>query len=718
MTEYLKTVERRDGKGRIFQWTGPKPTKDTPKAAGFWWHGPARDCQRGLERCGACAAGVEWAWWTPYPDKATALIEYADAATRALLSPRAESIQASRATDNTEVEIPAPDGLAYLPFQKAGIAFAMKRRSTLFGDEMGLGKTIQALGCVNTDPSVKNVLVVCRASLRLNWMREAQRWLVRPFSFCLPAKSDETIPPTASFVIVNHDKLVGAKGEALRGQLMARDWDCLIIDEAHDLKNPKAKRSQVCLGKEAKKKQNEPAEPGLVSKAKRVLILTGTPLVNKPVELWGLVHACAPEEFPNFWGFAKRYCNATQGRFGWDLSGASNLQELQNRMRSTFMVRRLKKDVLTELPPKRRQVIDLALNGAAAAVQAENEAWEEQEEEVEAAKAEVELAEASGDAEEYKEAVARLHDRVRVAFTEISLKRHATALAKAPAVLDHVLGIMEEGAEKVIIFAHHKDVIAKIEEGLAEYGVRKIVGDTPMEERQANVDSFQTDPAVRCIIGSIGAMGVGLTLTASSTVIFAELDWVPGNVTQAEDRAHRIGQTMPVLVQHLVLDGSLDSRMAKVLVAKQEIADRALDRENVLALPVLPSEDEIARQEAQRKATEIEITPEVREAATAAVQFLAARCDGARTEDAAGFSKIDAGIGRSLAERSRARPLSDGEVRLTVRICWKYSKRQLPQEIVKVIEPVVRPLMAAAAAKRASKAQEETLCNQWGKPIQ
>jgi SWI/SNF-related matrix-associated actin-dependent regulator 1 of chromatin subfamily A len=241
------------------------------------------------------------------------------------------------------------------------------------------------------------------------------------------------------------------------------------------------------------------------------------------------------------------------------------------------MVRRLKKDVLLDLPAKRRQIIDLPANGAETAVQAEKAAFRAHEEKINALKKLAREAKKTGLAE-YKAAVQALRDGRAVAFGEISKYRHETAIAKIPAVIEHVTEMLES-VEKIIVFAHHHDVIDAL---MAAFGAQAVhlTGQDSQESRQAAVDRFQADPSCHIFVGSITAAGVGITLTAASTVIFAELDWVPGNLSQAEDRAHRIGQTDSVLVQHLVLDGSLDANMARTLVRKQEIISSALDADD------------------------------------------------------------------------------------------------------------------------------------------
>lgn len=433
-------------------------------------------------------------------------------------------VEASRATD-AEIDIPVPDGLDYLPFQRAGIAYALGRESTLFGDEMGLGKTIQAIGVLNATLP-ETVLVVCPASLKLNWRNELERWLVNERRIDI-VNGGEVFPADPDVVVINYDVLTKHAAE-----LHTREWGIVIIDEAHYCKNPKAKRTKAALAISADRK----------------LLLTGTPIPNRPVELQPLAGYLAPEKFGNFFKFAKRYCDAHQNNWGWDFSGSSNLPDLQERLRSSIMVRRLKADVLDDLPPKQRQVI--VLDGADYREELRLEA----------------LAEA---------ALETTSPELR--FEELSGARHRMAVAKVPAILEHVRDI----DHPVVIFAHHKDVVAAL---AAELDAVTLTGDHTTEERQAAVESFQRGD-VQYFIGTIGAAGVGITLTRSSHVVFAELDWVPGNLSQSEDRCHRIGQHDSVLVQHLVVDGSIDARQVELVVDKQKVLDASLD---VVAAPKAP----------------------------------------------------------------------------------------------------------------------------------
>ena len=508
-------------------------------------------------------------WWTRDWKLAYKLVAYADGSCEAILSPHFEdakaALMASHATD-AAIEIPSPPGLEYMPFQRAGIAYAMERRSTLIADEMGLGKTIQAIGVINSDPEIKAVLVVCPASLKLNWQRELHKWLVRPM---FTGIIRDYMPYGIPILILNYDVL-----HKHAAALANREFDLLIVDEAHYAKNPNARRSQHLYS----------------IRAKRRLFLTGTPIVNRPLEVYPLLVQLAPEEFGNpaqperaARQFKNKYAAASVD----NLQGRLVLNELQTRMRMSIMVRRLKKDVLTELPPKMRQVIELPAGSASSAVAAEQAAINAAAAESISLRVAVELAKASENWGDYSAAVGLLKKQLSVSMGEISRLRHQTALAKVPAIIEHIRESLA-GGQPVVLFAHHKDVIAAYYEAFQKAAVT-LVGDMTLRARQESVDRFQAGSA-QLFIGSIQAAGVGITLTKGSHVIFAELDWVPGNMSQAEDRCHRIGQHDSVLVQHLVLEGSLDATIANRLVEKQKVIDAALDadeREELAADPIV-----------------------------------------------------------------------------------------------------------------------------------
>jgi SNF2 family DNA or RNA helicase len=654
-------------------------------------------------------------WWTKFRNNAARLREFAD--DRALaelkdikLKTVAESMAESKAVDS-DLEVPCPAGLKYYGYQKAGVAFMLGRTVILLADEMGVGKTIQVVGLINLDQNTRRILVICPASLKLNWKRELERWLTRPLTVGI---ADSKLPfPRTDIVIVNYDIL-----SKFRSELRSTEWDLRVADEAHYIRNPKTKRCGEILGRWNVKTRDWEVPP---IPAKKRVFLTGTPIVNRPRELWPICKAADPHGLGRSWKyFRQRYCDLKHNGWGWDDSGASNLEELQERLRSTFMIRRMKADVLTELPEKVRQVIELPSNGAVAVILEEMRAWSEVEGRLDDLRAAVRQAELTHNQEEFRGAVEKLRAAEFVAFSEMSKFRHKTAIAKLPQVVAHVRECLEEG-HKIVVFAHHTDVIEALMREFDSLGVVKVTGADSMVARDNAVQRFQTDPTCRVFIGNIQAAGVGLTLTSSSHVIFAELDWVPGNITQAEDRCHRIGQKDSVLVQHLVFEGSLDAKMARTIVSKQEVINRGLDSlvdgvkgaridgvdgpQNsvtefvepvVEAKPVepRPEDDEQAKLQARiaelqskiaAKEAEIkkmkEISEEEIDLLQKALMYVAGNCDGACRKDDVGFNGTDAAFGRSLALQSR---WSQKQAEFAKKMLRKYV-RQIPEGIYKEI---------------------------------
>lgn len=539
------------------------------KEAGFRWHRGAR-CR--INGCPACAEGIGGAWISYDALAALALAGYAESALAQELEDRAgperealaeqQAAAAEAAAERTaaeavtlrmslaqdaELEAPVPEGLAYLPYQRAGIAFALAHENALLADEMGLGKTIQALGLINADPTLERILIVCPASLKLNWLRECERWLVRDLACGVTLKK---WPAGAQVVITNYEVL-GKWSKELKGE-----WDLLVADECHYVKNRHAKRSKRLFA----------------ISARRRLMLTGTPILNRPMEIQTVAASLAPEAFGHFWDFAKRYCKPRKGPYGWDFTGADNLEELHQRLRSTILIRRTKADVLTDLPPKRRQVLELSAEGLSGVVKAESAAWREHDARLAELRRRTRTDGSRGGTEAELQA---LREGVNAAFGELAKLRQETALAKVPLVVSHVREALE-ATPKVVLFAHHRAVVTELAEAFGDEAVT-LMGGQSLKTRQAAVDRFQEDESCRVFVGSIMAAGFGLTLTAASHVVFAELDWVPANLSQAEDRAHRIGQESSVLVQHLVLEDSLDARMVRTLIEKQRVVDGVVD---------------------------------------------------------------------------------------------------------------------------------------------
>lgn len=638
--------------------TAWKSSKDALKAAGLSW---SKDDRTG-----------DWTvcWWQPV--------------SAAVATKENAAIEASRATTSDAV-LPCPDGLAYMPFQKAGIVVMRDRANNLLADEQGLGKTVQAIGLINCDPTIKRVLIVCPSSLKINWRNELNRWLVRPAKVGVQVAGEEWVGSHADIIVLNYDIL------GKFPQIFAETWDLLVADEAHFLKSRTAKRTKLLLG--TSKKADRAEFPGV--QARRKVLMTGTPVLNRPIEIFTLLDALQPGK----WTFKDkvRYCNATQGRWGWDFSGAAHLDELQMRLRRDIMTRRLKRDVLKDLPPKRRQVIEFSANGDAGLIAEEAAQFAGHEDGITQLKALAEAAKLCDDEQGYKEAVGALAKAYRVAFDEIAKVRHQVALAKLDKVVEHVHNVLED-TQKAVLFVHHHDVTDRLAAEFAGVGVLVVDGRTPNEERQPAVTKFNTDPTNRVLILGIRAAGIGLSVKAS-VEIFAELDWTPGVVAQAEDRCHGIGRGIegePLLVQHLVLEGSLDARMARIICQKQDVADRALDKGMALSVgsePVLTvTVGSVLEDPATKAVLAAKVVPVASEALRAHVHAglkMLAGCDHDHAQElnGIGFNKFDGVFGHALAERSR---LSDRMVEVGVRLVVKYRK-QLGEAFGKRLEELRKP---------------------------
>ena len=411
-----------------------------------------------------------------------------------------------------------------------------------------LGKTIQAIGLINADTTIQTVLIVCPASVKLLWKRELERWLSRPFEISV-VERDLVM---ASIVIINYDRL--RQHSTLCESL---HWDLAIFDECHYLKNPEARRTRIATA----------------IKAKRRVALSGTPLLNRPVELLPVLTWLDPIIWPqNKWHeFGLRYCGGLWNGFGWEYGGATNLEELSHRLRETVMLRRIKTEVLPSLPAKFRSVIELSANSnLKEIVGAELWAFERWMETISGAEGPI------GDG--YQKAIKGLRRFGGSKWDNLAIARHETALVKVPIVVEFTKELFSGGSGKIVIFAHHRDVIARLAEALAEFGPVTLTGGTSTRARMEAVDRFQSDPATRLFIGNIQAAGTGITLApASCHCVFAEVSWVPAEMTQAEDRLHRIGTRDNVLIQHLVLEGSLDAIMVRRLIKKQEVLSRVLE---------------------------------------------------------------------------------------------------------------------------------------------
>jgi len=479
--------------------------------------------------------------------------------------------------------------------------------------------TIQAIG-VHNATKAKRVLVVCPASLKVNWKREWEKWDVHGLSVGIAHSKTRTktvkeivegveekwvkrwtehVWPDTDVVMINYDML-----DAFNDAVKDVSWDLLICDEAHLLKTKTALRTLCVFGgarKGARKNGIQTRKPKTYTaiEATKTLFLTGTPILSKPVELWNLIRICdRPGLGKNYDDFVFDFCGAYYEGDHLNVMGASNSDELNRLMRERFMVRRDKRSVLKELPDKTRELIMLPQDKLEKPVKKELSRMEsalnvyesiigisEEDRSFRYIKAIESLTDKLAKALEEQDsetpnwdlAVKTMEEPDQILFTEISLAREEVAIAKVGMVVEHIKKLVDS-EEPVICFAYHKSVISTIKERLEKVGISVgvVTGSVASNKRQQVVDDFQSG-SYDVILGNIIAMGVGFTLTRASFVVFAELDWVPALIEQAEDRAWRYGQLNAVLVQHLVVDGSIEARMAIALLDKMGVIHDTLD---------------------------------------------------------------------------------------------------------------------------------------------
>lgn len=524
----------------------------------------------------------------------------------AMIAGAARNISASSSLD-ADIEIPGL-GLTLHPFQKAGVRYAIDNPRSMNCDVMGLGKSPQAIATVLATGAFPAV-VVCPATLKLNWEREVQKWAPGKSVCILEGVTNEGLPK-ADFYVVNYDLLsartiswveawgieyarqwtgsgatysikgVGPKAKpqvpARTVDILATGFRMLVVDEGHYAKNPKAERSV--------------AVAELALKAERVMWMTGTPILNRPSELLNPLKVLGHLNTLGGWKtFVTRYCAAYRGKFGWVTTGSSNLEELATKLRSTCMVRRTKDEVLPELPAKTRSVVPVEITNRKEYERAERDLLTYVSQRAAADKDFLESLDGLDD-EGREEAI---EERGRDAAHKAEAARHLvllsnlrriSALGKLEGAMDWMTNFAESG-EKLIVFAHHREVQAVAFKTMSEAGkkggfkVVRINPDATKPEQQAMVDAFQQDPDVRIIIASLSASSTGWTGTAASNVAFLELAWTPGDLDQAEDRCYgRLNDVHGATAWYLLGSNTVDEDNWALIESKRSVAEGATQK--------------------------------------------------------------------------------------------------------------------------------------------
>jgi superfamily II DNA or RNA helicase len=422
------------------------------------------------------------------------------------------------------------------PFQRAGVSYLLERRRAFLADEQGLGKTIEALAAVEAADAYP-AIVVCPASLKLNWLRELERWLPHRSTRALAGngRGDVEPEPAVDITVVNYD-IVAARLH----ELCALRPNALVLDESHYCKNAAAKRTQAVQRLSA-----------VLPREGLVFALSGTPITNRPAELISQLRILGRlEDF------------GSGARFGQRFRGADAHLRLHWHLRARCFVRRLKVDVLPQLPAKTRAVVPVELDNESEYRLAERDlvAW---------------LRSQPLDLRELDAKVAAALRAERL--VRCNALKLLAARGKLHAALAWIHDFCSSG-ERLVVFAGHKEVQRAV---LARFPTAlHILGEDSATARDAALQAFQgpdASEANQLIVCSIEVAGHGLTLTRASSVAFLELDWTPAKHDQAEDRCHRIGQQDAVNAYYLLAADTIDETISTLLERKRAVIGAVTD---------------------------------------------------------------------------------------------------------------------------------------------
>lgn len=428
-------------------------------------------------------------------------------------------------------------------------------KNILLANEMGTGKTVEVIGIINA-LHPKRIFIACPNNMKLVWRNH-----IRDFCVWDDIKDELEVAHTALYlysdvVIMNYEALATKWADSVKKQ----EWDLVIFDEGHYLKTPSSKRAKAAFG----------------IKGKHQIIMTGSPIVNYPYEIFPLIHYLDRATWPEYGRFEAMFGSRSSERLG------RNLNRLNELLRNTIMTRRLKKDVMKELPRKRRQIIEFETTPEIKRlIEEENKLFSSTLNDDElvrwanSIKNESDVAEGDFDWSAIIEALT--HTR-RYAFEEMARIAHLIGKAKLPFVYEHIENALDT-RDKVVVFGHHRDVLTAVHERFA--GSALLLGGNAnqgLATAQA-IERFNDDDNCRVLAAQV-SNAQGYSIKGSSTVIFIEEDWVPGVMTQAEDRVHGIGrgdsEAKSCLIQHLTFENSLDTYKAKLTIRKQKSIDRAV----------------------------------------------------------------------------------------------------------------------------------------------
>ena len=484
-----------------------------------------------------------------YPDIAEALRSHVSSVTvdarrdisSAQSNEEVTNRSAQRILESIHKELKLP--LKLFPYQEVGVAFIeLSKGKALLGDDMGLGKTAQSLAWLAYPKEKPPVIVTSRNSVKVNWGREIDKWIPNSTFQSIDSGKDE-IEKGKDFYIINYD-LLRKHEEGLLGV----GASVVILDESTYIKERKSQRTKATL----KIAKNSP----------HILALSGTPILNKPMEFFNILNLLAPTVFKSQYRFGEQFCGMQHNGYGFEYSGATNV-ELLNFLLKSIMIRREKKEVLKDLPPKRREFKYIGIPNKIVRMH-----------EV----AEIELSNAVKDYRVRGLSTEERSERRMLAITALGYLRQVVGMVKAEQTLEIVRPTLETG-NKIVIFGHHKAVLDKIEKDITEAGYMnvRVDGQVRGKKRQGLIDEFQENPNCKVMIASILAVGMGVDFTSASNVFMVERQWTPAYEEQGEDRLWRLGQEKEVTVWYLVTANTIDDKMNSLIERKRDMLRRIVD---------------------------------------------------------------------------------------------------------------------------------------------
>ncbi len=430
---------------------------------------------------------------------------------------------------NVVIEYSKYDHRAPMGHQKEAIEKLVRNKKFILADDMGLGKTTSTIISA-LETGAKKILIVCPASLKINWQREIENYSDRTVYIAEGKKFSSE----SDFVIINYDILKNFHDPKKKDEsiILNSKFDLVIMDEAHMISNPQAQRTKIV---------ND-----LCGKVERVWLLTGTPMTSRPMNYYNLLSLVESPVAANWMAYAKRYCNGFQFSVGkrkvWNVTGASNLDELRERTQ-THILRRLKEDVL-DLPDKIITPVYLRLKSK-------------------------DYEELMGEYFNWYDNNSEESSSLTIQFGKLMKVRKVIAEEKVKNTIELAENIIEQG-KKVIIFTNFTDTLKTIYEHFGKQAVY-LDGSCSKPHRQKAVDDFQTNDKIKVFVGNLKAAGVGITLTAAEAVIMNDLSFVPAEHAQAEDRSHRIGQKNSTSVYYPLFENTIEGVIYDILNRKKKI---------------------------------------------------------------------------------------------------------------------------------------------------